>query len=131
MNDSWTSGPDMIRARRLHACAMRGNEVFVIGGEADSRNSLEVWNGKSWFYSVTPIGATNLQLKSQGRNLYLFGGWDYWDHQAGSHRLSNTVWKIDHNNEFTEAGNILIARKNYALLTLPHGFLTNCQGMSI
>ena len=123
----------MTKGRQLHACAMRENNVFVIGGEASTLHSLEIWNGRSWSYSDTHIGATKLQLISQGRNLYLFGGWVR-THQYDiiwNQDFSNTVWKIGHNNEFIEAGNIGIARYSYALLTVPHGFLTNCQGMSI
>ena len=64
----------MIKGREGHACAMQGKDVFVIGGEVSTRSSLEVWNGKSWSYSIGQIGATELQLISQGRQLYLFGG---------------------------------------------------------
>ena len=112
----------MTKGREFHACAMRGREVFVIGGEISTRSSLEIWNGKDWAYSRVPIGATELKLISQGRNLYLFGGW-----QDG--KLVNTIWKINHKNEFIDVGNTAMARSQYALFTLPHGFLTNCQGM--
>ena len=125
--DEWTPGPDMKRGRQHHTCIMRGKDVFVIGGEASTRNSLEVWNGKSWSYSTTPIGATGLQLISQGTNLYLFSGWvrgNKYDLQM----LSNKVWKINHHNVFIEVGNTVIARQRYALFTVPRGFLTNCQG---
>ena len=122
--DDWTTGPYMIMGRAHHACAMRGKEVFVIGGEVSTRNSLEVWNGKSWSYSIGHIGASNLQLISQGRHLYLFGGWE-------NGKLGNTIWKINHKNEFIEVGNTVMARSQYALFTLPHGFLTNCQGMYV
>jgi hypothetical protein len=105
---------------------MRGKDVFVIGGEAATRNSLEVWNGKSWSYSTGPIGATGLQLISQGRNLYLFGGWGKGG--DGHQVIGNKFWKINHNNEFIEVGNTAVARKRYALFTVPHGFLTNCEG---
>ena len=114
----------MIKGRVDHACAMRGKEVFVIGGEVSIRNSLEIWNGKEWSYSTVSIGATNLQLVSQGRYLYLFGGWE-------DGYLGNTIWKITLNNEFVEVGNTAMARTDYALLTVPHGFLTNCEGMLI
>ena len=109
--------------RSEHACAMRGNDVFVIGGESAWRNSLEVWNGKSWLYSIAPIGATRLQLISQGRNLYLFGGWE------NLRFVDNKIWKINPANEFIHVGNTVIARIDYALFTVPHGFLSNCQGM--
>ena len=66
----------MIKGRQEHACAMRGKDVFVIGGEVSIRNSLEVWTGKIWSYAIVPIGATRLKLISQGRNVYLFGGWE-------------------------------------------------------
>ena len=112
----------MIKGRELHACAMRGKDVFVIGGEVSTRNSLEIWNGKSWSYRIGHIGATYLQLISQGRHLYLFGGWE-------SGKLGNTIWKINYQNEFIESGTISIVRREYALFTLPHGFLSNCQGM--
>ena len=112
----------MIKGRANHACAMRGKDAFVIGGEVNTRNSLEVWNGKSWSYSIGHIGATALQLISQGRHLYLFGGWE-----DGKH--GNTIWKINDQNEFIEAGTTAMAREYYAMFTLPHGFLTNCQGM--
>ena len=113
----------MIKGRAVHACAMRGKDVFVIGGEVSTRNSLEIWNGKSWSYSIGHIGATDLQLISQGRHLYLFGGWK-------DRKLSNRIWKITNQNEFIEAGTTAMARYSYAMFTLPHGFLTNCQGMS-
>ena len=48
----------MIKGREDHAGALRGKEVFVIGGEVSIRNSLEIWNGKEWSYSIVPIGAT-------------------------------------------------------------------------
>ena len=120
--DDWTPGPDMKKGRLDHACAMRGKEVIVIGGEVSTRSSLEIWNGKAWSYSRVPIGATELKLISQGRNIYLFGGW-------GNGKLSNNIWKINHKNEFIEVGKTAMARKEYALFTLPHGFLTNCQGI--
>ena len=112
----------MRKGRQSHACAMRGKDVFVIGGEVSTRNSLEVWDGNIWSYSIGPIGVTRLQLISQGRYLYLFGGWE-------DGKLNNKIWKIDHNNKFNEVGNTAMARRNYALFTLHHGFLTNCQGM--
>ena len=112
----------MIKGREWHACAMRGKDVFVIGGEVNTRNSLEIWNGKSWSYSIGHIGGTGLQLISQGRHLYLFGGWE-------DGKLEKTIWKMNHQNEFIEAGTTSMAREDYALFTLPHGFLTNCQGM--
>ena len=112
----------MIKGREDHTCAMRGKDVFVIGGEVSIRNSLEVWNGNVWSYSIGPIGATHLQLISQGRYLYLFGGWE-------DGKFNNKIWKIDHKNKFIEVGNITMARQKYALFTLPHGFLTNCQGI--
>ena len=112
----------MIKGRERHACAMRGREVFVIGGEISTRSSLEIWNGKYWSYSRVPIGATKLKLISQGRNLFIFGGWK-------NGKLTNTIWKINHKNKFIEVGNTAIARTDYALFTLPHGYLTNCQGM--
>ena len=112
----------MIKGRQYHACAVQGKEVFVIGGEVGTRNSLEVWNGKSWSYSIGHIGATKLQLISQDRHLFLFGGWE-------DGKLGNKIWNINHKNEFIEVGNTAIARQKYALFTVPHGFLTNCQGM--
>ena len=112
----------MIKGRQYHACAMQGKDVFVIGGEVNTRNSLEIWNGKSWSYSIGHIGGTGLQLISQGRHLYLFGGWE-------DGKLGNTIWKINDQNEFIEAGTTSMARDDYAMFTLPHGFLTNCQGM--
>ena len=120
--DEWTPGPAMIKGRIEHACAIRGKEVFVIGGEVSTRSSLEIWNGKDWSYSKASIGATRLKLISQGRHLYMFGGWI-------DGKLGNKIWKINHKNEFFEVGNIAMARRRYALFSLPHGFLTNCQGM--
>ena len=114
----------MTKGRMDHACAMRGNDVFVIGGEMSTRSSFEIWNGEEWTYSTSTIGATDLELISQGNNLYLFGGWEDGD-------LGNKIWKIDHKNRFVEVGNTAIARSDYAVLTLPHGFLTECQGMLI
>ena len=112
----------MIKGRQHHACAMQGKDVFVAGGEVNNRNSLEVWNRRRWSYSIGPIGATHLKLVSQGRTMYLFGGWE-------DGKLHDKIWKINHKNDFVEVGNIAMARRNYALLTLPHGFLKNCQGM--
>ena len=112
----------MIKGRELHACAMRGKDVYVIGGEVSTRNSLEVWHGNTWSYSIGPIGATSIQLISQGRYLYLFGGWE-------DNKLNSKIWKIDQNNEFTEVGSISIARRYYSLFTVPHSFLKNCKGM--
>ena len=111
----------MTMGRNQHACSMQYKNVFVIGGELSSRNSLEIWNGRSWSYSIAPIGGTFLQLIEQGRNLYLFGGWN-------NGELGNTIWKVNHKNEFIEAGSIVMVRMNYALFTVPRGFLTNCQG---
>ena len=111
----------MIKGRYHHACAMRGTDVFVIGGEMTTRSSFEIWNGKHWSYSISTIGATELQLISQGNNLYLFGGWE-------DGNLGNTIWKIDHENRFVEVGNTVMARSRYALFALPHGFLTDCEG---
>ena len=112
----------MVKGRQDHACAMRGKELFVIGGEVSTRNSLEIWNGKEWSYSRASIGATELQLISQGRYLYLFGGWE-------DGTLYNKIWKIDPKNTFIEVGHTEIARNRYALFTMPYGFLTNCEGM--
>ena len=112
----------MIKGRMEHACAMRGKDVFVIGGEISTRSSFEIWNGKYWSYSKAPIGATGLKLISHGRNLYLFGGWE-------NGNIRNTIWKINHKNEFSRVGTTALARGQYALFTLSHGFLTNCQGM--
>ena len=100
---------------------MRGRDVFVIGGEMSTRSSLEIWNGNKWSYSKVLIGATGLKLISQGRHLYLFGGWV-------DEKLGDVIWKIDRKNKFVEVGNTAMARTRYALFTLPHGFLTNCQG---
>ena len=126
----------MIQGRRFHACALRGNDVFVIGGEMSTRSSFEIWNRKHWSYSTSPIGATELQLISQGKNLYLFGGWEQnlgnlarpWMHEQN---LGNKIWKIDYENRFVDVGNTVMARSDYALFTLPHGFLTECQGMLV
>ena len=112
----------MIKGREHHACAMRGRDVFVIGGEMSTRSSLEIWNGKIWSYSKVRIGGTYQKLISQDRNLYLFGGWE-------GTKLVNTIWKINHKNEFIVVGKIAMARNEYALFTLPYGFLTNCEGM--
>ena len=114
----------MIQGRRDHACAMRGNDVFVFGGEMSTRSSFEIWNGKDWSYSTSTIGATELELISQGNNLYLYGGW-----KDGN--LGNKIWKIEHDNRFVEVGYTAMARKDYAVFTLPHGFLTDCQGMLV
>ena len=114
----------MIKGRMHHACAMRGNDVFVIGGEMSTRSSFEIWNGKHWSYSTSTIGASRLQLISQGNNLYLFGGWE-------DGELGKKIWKIDQENRFVEVGNTAMARSWYALFTLPHGFLTDCQGMLV
>ena len=112
----------MIKGRMSHACAKRCNDVFVIGGEIHTRSSFEIWNGTDWSYSAGTIGATGLQLISQGKNLYLFGGWE-------DGNLGNKIWKIDHKNQFFEVGNTTIAREHYALFTVSPGFLTNCQGV--
>ena len=114
----------MIKGREFHACAMRGKDVFVIGGEMITRSSLEIWNGKDWLYSNVPICATDLKLISQGSNVYLFGGWV-------DGKLGNKIWKINRKNEFIEVGNTAMVRRNYALFSLPYGFLTNCQGMQV
>ena len=116
----------MRRGRENHACAMRDTDVFVIGGEVSEKNSIEIWNGRNWAYSVGPIGATYLKLISQGRNLYLFGGWE--EPIGHTAKLYNKIWKINDKNEFFVVGNTAIARTLYALFTLPYGFLTNCQG---
>ena len=107
-----------------HACALRGNDVFVFGGEMSTRSSFEIWNGTDWSYSTSTVGATYLQLISQGRNLYLFGSWE-------DGNLGTKIWKIDHENRFVDVGNTAMARKEYALFTLPRGFLTDCEGMLV
>ena len=120
----------MIKGREFHACAMRGKEVFVIGGEASTRNSIEVWNGNRWIYSIGRIGATDLQLISQGRHLFLFGGWE--DNTLDYiPNIGNKIWKIDQNNEFTEVGRTSVARTGYSLFTVSHSFLNNCEGMQM
>ena len=116
----------MRRGREGHACAMQGTDVFVIGGELGTKNSIEIWNGRNWTYSMGPVGATNLKLISHGRNLYLFGGWISKD---GT--LRNKIWQINDKNEFYAVGSTAVARSNYALFTVPRGFLTNCQGRTI
>ena len=112
----------MKQGRAEHSCAKQGDDVFVIGGELSTRSSLEIWNGKHWSYSTMSIGATSLQLISQGKNLYLFGGWE-------DGNLGNKIWKIDPENRFIEVGNTAMTRLEYAFFTLPHGFLSDCQGM--
>ena len=114
----------MIKGRQWHACAMSDNDVFVIGGEIHTRSSFEIWNGTDWSYSVGTIGATDLQLISQGKNLYLFGGWE-------DGNLGNKIWKIDHDNRFVEVGYTAMSRFDYTLFTLPHGFLTDCEGILV
>ena len=122
----------MTMGRQYHACAMRGKDVFVFGGEASTRNSFEAWDGQIWSYSIGLIGSTDLQFIPQGRNLYLFGGWETnknpLSNQDSNDKLGNTIWKFNPSNEFIAVGNTLIVRKKYALFTVPHGFLTNCQG---
>ena len=103
---------------------MLKKDVFGIGGEIGIRNSLEVWNGTGWSYSIGRVGGTRLKLISQGRNIYLFGGWQ-------GNKLHANIWKIDQNNEFTEVGSTSIVRKRYSLFMVPHSFLKNCQGMYI
>ena len=126
----------MIKGRQFHACAIRGNDVFVIGGEMSTRSSFEIWNGKHWSYSASTIGATELQLISQGNNLYLFGGWgrgiDVESPILGNvpHAV-NKFWKVTHNNVFIEEENTVMARKSYSLFTVPRSYLTNCQGKHI
>ena len=123
----------MRRGRENHACAMRDTDVFVIGGEVSEKNSIEIWNGRNWAYSIGPIGATYLKLISQGRNLYLFGGWEdavqNYIYLFVNKNLFNKIWKINDQNEFDVVGNTAIARRQYALFTVPYGYLTNCQGM--
>ena len=92
----------MIKGRESHACAKRGEDVFVIGGELSTRSSLEIWNEKYWSYSQVLIGATHLKLISKGRNLFLFGGWE-------DRKLGNKIWKINHKNGFIEMGNTAMA----------------------
>ena len=121
----------MRRGRENHACAMRDTDVFVIGGEVSEKNSIEIWNGRNWAYSIGPIGATYLELIAKGRNLYLFGGWENVDqyyfklHQ----NLYNKIWKINDKNEFDVVGNTVVVRQKYALFTLPFGYLSNCEGV--
>lgn len=114
----------MTKGREEHACAVRGTDVVVIGGEVRTRNSMEVWDGSSWSYSIATVGATELQLISHGKNLYLFGGWK-------DFKLNNKIWKIDQHNIFTEVGSTSISRKAYSLFTVPHSFLTNCKGKKL
>ena len=112
----------MIKGRERHACAMRGKEVFVMGGEVSKMNSIEVWNGNSWVYSIGPVGATGLKVISHGLRLYLFGGWE-------DNTLNNKIWKIDQNNEFTQVGSTSITRQYYVLFTVSHSFLDSCEGI--
>ena len=121
----------MKRGREDHACAMRGTDVFVIGGEVSTKNSIEVWNGRNWAYSIGPIGAAYLKLIAKGRNLYLFGGWEYGEqYYINLHQnLYNKIWKINDKNEFDVVGNTSISRQDYVLFTVPYGYLSNCQGM--
>ena len=128
----------MRMGREGHSCAMLGTDVFVIGGELSIKRSIEIWNGRNWEYSIGPIGATNLKIITKGRIIYMFGGWEMErlsddGETIGRWRniVNNKIWKINNKNEFYEVGNTGIARKGYALFTLPRGFLTNCQGEQI
>ena len=112
----------MNAGRIAHSCAMRGNEVFVLGGEISQRNTFETFNGTAWTQPTdTNIGGTGLELVTNGGQLFLFGGW------TGS-KLVNTIYRLSNNNQFTKAGEMKMARSRYMLFTVPHGFLENCEG---
>ena len=114
----------MHRGRENHACATRGKDVFVIGGEESNANSIDIWNGKFWKYLIGPIGGTFLRLFSQNKNIYLFGGWE----KQIITSITNKIWKIDPNNTFTNVGETSMSRIDYTLFSIPSGFLTNCGG---
>ena len=114
----------MRRGREHHACAVRGNDVFVMGGEVNTKSSIEIWSGTTWTYSTSPIGGTFLKLLPQGKNLFLFGSWE-------KNQLTSQIWKINENNRFIKAGSTAIARAQYTLFSIQHDFLTNCKGMQV
>ena len=123
-NDVWTKGVSMQRGREYHACGVRGKDVFVIGGEQGKiANSIEIWNGAKWKYSISQIGGTYLKILSQGSNIYLFGG------LLENGTLSAQIWKIDRDNTFSKAGRMSMPRRDYALFSVPRSFLTNCKGI--
>ena len=114
--------------RRYHACALRDNMVYVIGGDDryQSKHTMEVWDGHRWSGPFTTrVGGNHLELLLQGRNLYVFGVTKLGSEQS----LTDEIWKIDQRNNLIPYGRIKKARNDVVVFTIPYNFLTNCKGL--
>ena len=114
--------------RKYHACALRDNMVYVVGGNDlyQSRHGMEIWDGYRWSGPfTTPVGGNHVELLLQGRNMYVFGV----TVSVSEHLLTDEIWKIDQRNNFIPYARIKKARNDVVVFTIPYNFLTNCKGL--
>ena len=115
--------------RAYHACALRDNMVYVVGGNDlyQSKHGMEIWDGYRWSGPFTTrVGGNHVELLLQGRNLYVFG---VTVSNVVEHLLTDEIWKIDQRNNLIFYDRIKKARNNVVRLTIPYNFLTNCKGL--
>ena len=123
----------MVQKRKGHACAIRQNITYVIGGEwGSAMNTMEMWDGYSWKSLNTPVGDVFMDgnLLLQNTKLYLFTTWgkdsEWW--HGGKTLQGSEIWEIDEDNNFRLYGNMTENMRGFTVFTIPHYFLMNCKG---
>ena len=125
---------------------MHDNNVIVLGGVISARNSVEIWKpgvrGSSWASTSITIGGNYGNMITAGKSLYLLGGWEsnellktniqsvYQDTNPYT-QLKSSIWKVNKNLGVEIVGEMSHSKINFIAFTLPHGYLTDCQGMII
>ena len=110
------------------------------------RNSVEIWKpgvrGSSWEPTSITIGGNYGSMITAGKSLYLLGGWEtnellstkipsiYQDTDPYT-QLKSSIWKVNKNLGVEIVGEMSHSKINFIAFTLPHGYLTDCQGMYI
>ena len=113
---------------------MHDNKVIVLGGVMFSRNSMEIWKlgvqDSSWAPTSIAIGGNYGNMITAGKSLYLLGGWEYQDIDPYT-QLKSSIWKVNKTLGVEKVGEMSHSKIDFIAFTLPHGYLTDCQGMHI
>ena len=132
---------------------MHDNNVIVLGGEMSARNSMEIWKpgvrGSSWASTSITIGGNYGNMITAGKSLYLLGGWEtnelsptkiqdinqdiniIYTSYTSYTQLKSSIWKVNKNWGVEIVGEMSHSKINFIAFSLPHGYLTDCQGMYI
>ena len=98
------------------------------------RNSVEIWKpgvrGSSWTPTSITIGGSYGNMITAGKSLYLLGGWEYQDIDPYT-QLKSGIWKVNKTLGVKIVGEMSHSKIDFIAFTLPHGYLTDCQGMYI